>query len=82
MEAFQLNYRYRFPRFIFKNGERKYGMLYSIYNQSKKKLEHYFADANEVRKSEAIQKELLADYFKKLKHKINISDVVDVEYMV
>lgn len=81
MEAFTLNYRYRFPRFIFKNGETKYGMLYSFYNQNKKRLEHYFADANEIRKTNITQQEIVLHYFKKIKNRINISDVVDVEYM-
>ncbi len=82
MEAFKLNYRYRFPRFIFKNGETKYGMLYSLYNHNKKKLEHYFADANEIRKTNAVGKETVMSYFKKIKNRINISDVLEVEYLV
>ncbi len=82
MEAFKLNYRYRYPRFIFKNGESKYGMLYSFYNQNKKSLEHYFADANEIRKTNASHKETILSYFKKIKNRININDVVEVEYLV
>ena len=81
MEAFKLNYRYRYPRFIFKNGETKYGMLYSFYNKNKKRLEHYFADANEIRKTNHGNSEPILSYFKRIKHRINISDVLEVEYM-
>ena len=82
MEELTLNYRYRFPRFIFKNGETKYGMLYSLYNKNKKKLEHYFADANEIRKTNSKEKDPLLNYFTKLKNQINLSDVLEVEYLV
>lgn len=81
MEALKLNYKYRFPRFKFKNGETKYGMLYSFYNKQKKRLEHYFADANEIRRSETSNKSILKEYVKNLKHKIQISDVIHIEYL-
>lgn len=76
-----LNYNYRFPRFKFKNGETKYGMLYSFYNKQKKRLEHYFADANELRKNTNTNKEIIASYIKNLQHKINIADVLQIEYL-
>lgn len=81
MEPLQLNYRYRFPRFKFKNGETKYGMLYSFYNKQKKKLEHYFADANQIRRNRHANKEILFSYAKELKNKIKISDVIQIEYL-
>lgn len=81
METLKLNYSYRFPRFKFKNGETKYGMLYSFYNKQKKRLEHYFADANQIRRSKTSNKELLVQYIKGLQNKIQISDVVKIEYL-
>lgn len=81
MEPLKLNYNYRFPRFIFKNGETKYGMLYSFYNKQKKKLEHYFADANEIRKNKSSNKDVLVNYVKNLRHRINIADVLQIEYL-
>ena len=79
MEALKLNYSYRFPRFKFKNGETKYGMLYSFYNKQKKRLEHYFA--NEIRKTKTSNKDVLFSLVKELKHKIKISDVVQIDYL-
>ena len=81
MEALKLNYSYRFPRFKFKNGETKYGMLYSFYNKQKKRLEHYFADANEIRKTKTSNKDALISFVKEVKHKIQISDVVQIDYL-
>ncbi len=80
MEPLKLNYSYRFPRFQFKNGETKYGMLYSFYNKQKKRLEHYFADANEIRRSKNNNKSIIFSYVKQLQNKIKISDVVQIEY--
>lgn len=81
MEALKLNYSYRFPRFKFKNGETKYGMLYSFYDKQKKRLDHYFADANEIRKNKNSNKEALVAFVKELRHKIQISDVVQIDYL-
>jgi hypothetical protein len=81
MEPLKLNYGHRFPRFIFKNGETKYGMLYSFYNKQKKRLEHYFAEANQIRRSKTSNKTVIFDYVKELKNKINIADVVQIEYL-
>lgn len=81
MEHLTLNYKHRFPRFKFKNGETKYGMLYSFYNKQKKRLEHYFAEANQIRKSKTSNKAVIFNYVKNLKNKINIKDVVQIEYL-
>lgn len=81
MEPLQLNYGHRFPRFKFKNGETKYGMLYSFYNKQKKRLEHYFAEANQIRRSKSSNKAVIFNYVKELKNKINIADVIQIEYL-
>ncbi|MFT6748014.1 MAG: hypothetical protein ACJAZ2_002372 [Glaciecola sp.] len=81
MEPLKLNYGHRFPRFKFKNGETKYGMLYSFYNKQKKRLEHYFAEANQIRRSKSSNKAIIFNYVKELKNKININDVEQIEYL-
>ena len=81
MEPTTLNYGHRFPRLKFKNGETKYGMLYSFYNKQKKRLEHYFAEANQIRRSKTSNKAIIFDYVKELKNQINIADVIQIEYL-
>ena len=64
MEKIKLNYRYRYPRVKFRNGETKYGMLYGIYNKSIQKLEYYFAESNQIRKVNVLHKNVQMNWVK------------------
>ena len=82
MENTCLNYNYRFPRVFFKNGEAKYGRLFSYYNKVKKKLEYYFADANTIRKHNLNNTLQAISFLKSLKFSVNPMDIEKVEYEV
>ena len=81
MEKINLNYRYRYPRVKFRNGETKYGMLYGIYNKSVKRLEYYFADSSQIRKVDIPNKNVHLDWVKKVQNRINPADILKVEYL-
>lgn len=81
MEKINLNYRYRFPRVKFRNGETKYGMLYGIYNKALKKLEYFFADSSEIRKVDNPNKHVQLGWVKNLQNKVDPSDILKVEYL-
>ena len=70
MEKIKLNYRYRYPRVKFRNGETKYGMLYGIYNKSIQKLEYYFAESNQIRKVNVLHKNVQMNWVKKDQNRI------------
>ncbi|MBL56981.1 MAG: hypothetical protein CMP61_07340 [Flavobacteriales bacterium] len=80
MEKIKLNYRYRYPRVKFRNGETKYGMLYGIYNKSIQKLEYYFAESNQIRKVNVLHKNVQMNWVKKDQNRIHPSDILKVEY--
>jgi hypothetical protein len=81
MEKSILNYQYRYPRVMFANGDTKYGILYGIYNKAIKKLEYYFADSTQIRKSTNPNKHLSYSWVKQLKNKINPVEILKVEYL-
>lgn len=81
MEKIKLNYRYRYPRVKFRNGETKYGMLYGIYNKALKKLEYYFADSSLIRKVDIPNKHIVSDWVKKFNCKVNPNDILKVDYL-
>lgn len=81
MNEIKLNYRYRYPRVMFRNGETKYGMLYGVYNKAIKKLEYYFADASQMRKINIPNKEMAFSLVQKLQNKINPQDILRVDYL-
>jgi hypothetical protein len=81
MEEINLNYRYRYPRVKFRNGETKYGMLYGIYNKSIKKLEYYFADSSQIRKVDVPNKNVQLGWVKTVQNRINPEDILKVEYL-
>lgn len=80
MEKIKLNYRYRYPRVKFRNGETKYGMLYGIYNKSIQKLEYYFAESNQIRKVNVLHKNVQMNWVKKDQNRIHPSEILKVEY--
>lgn len=80
MDKIKLNYRYRYPRVKFRNGETKYGMLYGIYNKSIQKLEYYFAESNQIRKVNVLHKNVQMNWVKKDQNRIHPSDILKVEY--
>ena len=81
MEEINLNYRYRYPRVKFRNGETKYGMLYGIYNKALKKLEYYFADSSQIRKSNIPNKHVQLGWVKQFQNKVSPTDILKVEYL-
>ena len=81
MEEINLNYRYRYPRIKFRNGETKYGMLYGIYNKSLRKLEYYFADSTQIRKIVSPNKHVSYGWVKRFQNKVNPVDILKVEYL-
>lgn len=81
MEEISLNYRYRYPRVKFRNGETKYGMLYGIYNKALKKLEYYFADSSQIRKSNVEHKHIQLGWVKQFHNRVNPADILKVEYL-
>lgn len=82
MESIKLNYRYRYPRVIFRNGETKYGMLYGIYNKAIKKLEYYFADSSQIRQIDLPNKHIVLDWVKQFNCKVNPQeDILKVDYL-
>ncbi len=66
---------------MFTNGETKYGILYGIYNKAIKKLEYYFADSTQIRKSTIPNKHLSYKWIKQLQNKINPVEILKVEYL-
>jgi len=76
-----LNYSYRYPRVMFKNGETKYGILYGIYNKAIKQIEYYFADSTQIRKSDIPNKHISYDWVRQLKNKISLVEILKVEYL-
>lgn len=80
MENVVLNYRYRFPRITFKNGEHKYGILHSYFNKVKQKLEYYFADANQLRKLKIQDEKSMLNFVKQMNNEVLPSDVIEVAY--
>ncbi len=81
MEEINLNYRYRYPRVKFRNGETKYGMLYGIYNKSIKKLEYYFANSSQIRKANVPNKHVHLGWVKQFQNKVKPTDILKVEYL-
>ena len=81
MENTILNYQYSYPRVKFSNGEIKYGILYGIYNKAINKLEYYFADSTQIRKSNIPNKHISYKWVKQLKNKINPIEILKVEYL-
>lgn len=81
MEEINLNYRYRYPRVKFRNGETKYGMLYGIYNKALKKLEYYFADSSQIRKTNIPNKDVHLGWVKQFENKVQPTDILKVEYL-
>ena len=81
MEEIKLNYRYRYPRVKFRNGDTKYGMLYQFYNKAKKRLEYYFADASQMRRMQVAHKELAFSAVRNARNKVNPQDILEVDYL-
>lgn len=81
MDEINLNYRYRYPRVMFRNGETKYGILYGVYSKAAKRLEYYFADSTQIRKVENPNKHVSYSWVKKFQNKINPSDILKVDYL-
>lgn len=81
MDEINLNYRYRYPRVMFRNGETKYGILYGIFNKAKKRLEYYFADSTQIRKMSNPNKHISYAWVKKFNNKINPQDILKVDYL-
>lgn len=81
MEEINLNYRYRFPRVKFRNGETKYGMVYGIYNKALNKLEYFFASSSDIRKANVEHLEVRYNWVRKLQNRVNMRDIIHIEYL-
>lgn len=82
MESVRLNYTYRYPRVLFRSGITKYGILYSYYNQVKRKLEHYFADASVLRKYQFKNTTIAIEHIRKNRNlRIDPNEILKVEYL-